>query len=363
MLVTCVMPTRDRPAFVRQSIWYFLRQDYGARELLILDDGHETVANLVPRDPRIRYVRLAKPTSVPAKHNLGCELAAGQLIAHWDDDDWIAPHRLSAQVGALTEKPYDVCVIGDVIHYRLREGQALRLRTPDLFGGTLVYRKEAWRAHPFATDSHDEVRAFIDGFDSAKVTDCRGAAAYVAVAHPGVSSPRQYDDSRWERRPIHELGSLLGPDADFYTRLRTASGAARVPPPAISRVRVAAPFFVYDGYGSMAEYLVLGMLRAGATVDVTPFRLDLRWQVSRPSVWFGGEMICGDSRPQICSSTRCGSQAKFQRTGNNALRWPGQSLFHRGLSQMSSEMAASRRPSRSCLKAWTALCITGCRGR
>ena len=275
MLVTCVMPTRDRPAFVRQSIWYFLRQDYGARELLILDDGHETVANLVPRDPRIRYVRLAKPTSVPAKHNLGCELAAGQLIAHWDDDDWIAPHRLSAQVGALTEKPYDVCVIGDVIHYRLREGQALRLRTPDLFGGTLVYRKEAWRAHPFATDSHDEVRAFIDGFDSAKITDCRGAAAYVAVAHPGVSSPRQYDDSRWERRPIHELGSLLGPDADFYTRLRTASGAARVPPPAISRVRVAAPFFVYDGYGSMAEYLVLGMLRAGATVDVTPFRLDL----------------------------------------------------------------------------------------
>ena len=32
---------------------------------------------------------------------------------------------------------------------------------------------------------------------------------------------------------------------------------------------------VYDGYGSMAELVTLGMQRAGATVDVIPFDLDV----------------------------------------------------------------------------------------
>jgi hypothetical protein len=41
-----------------------------------------------------------------------------------------------------------------------------------------------------------------------------------------------------------------------------------------NRLTLIAPFMVYDGYGSMAEYLALGMVRAGATVDVSPLALD-----------------------------------------------------------------------------------------
>ena len=37
---------------------------------------------------------------------------------------------------------------------------------------------------------------------------------------------------------------------------------------------VAAPYLVYDGYGSVAEYLALGMARSGADVRVLPFRID-----------------------------------------------------------------------------------------
>jgi glycosyltransferase involved in cell wall biosynthesis len=274
LLVTCVMPTRDRLEFARQSIWYFLRQDHSARELIILDDGQQAITSIVPRDPRIRHVRLAQRTGLAAKRNLGCELAAGELIANWDDDDWIAPQRLSAQVRRLTETGSDICVIGDVLHYRLREGQSWRSRTSDVLGGTLMYRKAAWQTHPFSTNSSDEVREFVEGFDPTRVTDLEGAAAYIALAHAGVASPRQFDDGRWERRSIAELGSILGADADFYTRLRTAPRAPVTPSSPSSRVRVAAPFLVYDGYGSMAEYLVLGMLRSGAEVDVTPLRLD-----------------------------------------------------------------------------------------
>ena len=94
-LISCIMPTHNRRPFVGQAIYYFLRQDYPEKELLILDDGEDAVADLVPRDERIRYVRLEQRQSIGAKRNHACELAKGQFIAHWDDDDWMAPRRLS----------------------------------------------------------------------------------------------------------------------------------------------------------------------------------------------------------------------------------------------------------------------------
>src|SRR5438132_2828793 len=78
------MPTRNRRRFVGQSIWYSLRQNYSQRELIVLDDCEDAVADLVPNDERIRYVRLDRRLSLGAKRNLGCELSKGSLIAHWD---------------------------------------------------------------------------------------------------------------------------------------------------------------------------------------------------------------------------------------------------------------------------------------
>src|SRR5439155_11307608 len=72
-LVSCVMPTHNRRQFVAQALWYFLRQDYPRKELVILDDGEDVVAELVPPDERIRYVRLDRSVPLGAKRNVGCE--------------------------------------------------------------------------------------------------------------------------------------------------------------------------------------------------------------------------------------------------------------------------------------------------
>jgi glycosyltransferase involved in cell wall biosynthesis len=48
------MPTRNRRRFVSQAIGYFLRQDYPNKELVVVDDGEDAVANLIPPDCRIR---------------------------------------------------------------------------------------------------------------------------------------------------------------------------------------------------------------------------------------------------------------------------------------------------------------------
>ena len=105
-LVSCIMPTADRRAFVPLAIRYFLRQDYENRELIILDDGSDPVSATCI--PNIRGSATSRCRSgAPWARNItrGDLLARGEIIAHWDDDDWFAERRLSYQVSELLKQP------------------------------------------------------------------------------------------------------------------------------------------------------------------------------------------------------------------------------------------------------------------
>src|SRR5690349_6969382 len=108
------MPTADRRPFVGQAIRCFLAQDYPEKELVIVDDGAESVADLVPAHPDIRYFRLEKRATVGAKRNFACHETQGEILVHWDDDDWSAPWRLSYQVEQLRQAQADICGLNRV---------------------------------------------------------------------------------------------------------------------------------------------------------------------------------------------------------------------------------------------------------
>ena len=142
------MPTRNRPDFVRQSIAYFQRQDYAARELIIVDDGTDDLTPLLPDDERIRYTRTA-PCSIGAKRNRACELARGDLIAQWDDDDWYASDRLTIQAEPLLAGEADITGLRARIFFDLERWLFWtcapqlhhRIFVHDVHGGTLMYRR------------------------------------------------------------------------------------------------------------------------------------------------------------------------------------------------------------------------------
>src|SRR5580700_502335 len=115
-LVSCILPTYNRRACFAQSVEYFLRQDYPQKELLIVDDGSDCIGDLVPNHPRIRYMRLDRRHTLGAKRNLASQQATGDIILHWDDDDWYAPWRISYQVSQLLESDLDICGL-DRLHY------------------------------------------------------------------------------------------------------------------------------------------------------------------------------------------------------------------------------------------------------
>ena len=56
-LVSCLMPTSSRRAHAPCAIRYFQRQTYRNTELIVLDEGDDSIADLVPSDPSICHIR------------------------------------------------------------------------------------------------------------------------------------------------------------------------------------------------------------------------------------------------------------------------------------------------------------------
>jgi hypothetical protein len=278
-LVSCVMPTRNRRRFVRQAIWYFLRQDYAQKELIVVDDGEDGVSDLVPADDRIRYVRLETRATLGAKRNVGCWHARGELVAHWDDDDWVGPRRLESQVAELERSGLDACGASELLHYRLEAGDAWRCRyggtdLPPVAGGTLLYRRAAWARQPFAEVDVGEDARFLRALGRHRVRAMPGARFQVAVIHGANAAAQNLDRPFWEQRPFEEVATRLGPDLDFYVALRNGGTPSPARRAAAPRVTICSQFMVWDGYGSMAEYLALSIARAGVAVDVDPMGID-----------------------------------------------------------------------------------------
>ncbi|HLK69136.1 MAG TPA: glycosyltransferase [Bryobacteraceae bacterium] len=148
-LISCVMPTYNRRPFIQLALECFRAQTYPHKELVVVDDGTDSVADLLGNAPDVHYRRLGRRLTIGAKRNLACHEAKGEIIAHWDDDDWYAPNRLELQVAPLLAGTADITGLVNRFVLELPRGQfwtsadALhrRMFVGDVHGGTLLYSK------------------------------------------------------------------------------------------------------------------------------------------------------------------------------------------------------------------------------
>jgi len=221
ILVSCIMPTCDRSQFVPRAIDYFKRQDYAPCELLIVDDGSAPVRDLLPPDDRIRYVALDSKLTVGAKRNLACELARGEVIVHWDDDDWYPAHRVSSQVDALLRNNADLCGTSRLLYYKPATDQAWEYwyRVPGsawVGGNTLCYRKSFWQSNRFHDIQVGEDSRFVLEGHYRTVFDLNDPGLCIATVHSGNTSPKQTNGVFWQEQPGSRVRELLGDDLPFY---------------------------------------------------------------------------------------------------------------------------------------------------
>jgi glycosyltransferase involved in cell wall biosynthesis len=227
------MPTGNRAALALQSVHYFLRQDYPHCELIIVDDGSDDLASRLPSDERIHYLRVPAGLSIGAKRNRACAAAHGAWIAQWDDDDWYAPQRLTAQVEPLLAGRAEISALKTWLlfdlpgweFWRCAPELHRRLFVEDVHGGTLVYARHVWERlarypdRSLAEDAYFLRRALAQG---ARLYKLSGDELFLYVRHGANSWKLPYGQSPdplgWQTAPDPRA---LAADRAFYTHYRT----------------------------------------------------------------------------------------------------------------------------------------------
>jgi glycosyltransferase involved in cell wall biosynthesis len=154
-LVSCITPTANRQKYLPFAIKYFLAQDYPHSELIIIDDGLSSSKDLVPDNPKIKYYYYDhRIGTIGTKRNIACEKSAGEIILHWDDDDWYAEDWISRHIEALHKSGADITGLNKVDFYSPATNRRWRYEDTDtdrpwLCGATMAYKKSLWQKHPF----------------------------------------------------------------------------------------------------------------------------------------------------------------------------------------------------------------------
>lgn len=107
-LVSIVIPTYNRPDFLRRAIESCLAQTHRNFEIVITDNSvKDDSARMLAKisDPRIRYFSNGGNIGPWASSNRGVALASGKYIKFLMDDDLLKPRCLELMVAALERNP------------------------------------------------------------------------------------------------------------------------------------------------------------------------------------------------------------------------------------------------------------------
>lgn len=188
--VTCLcLTTHDRSAFLAQAVENFKSQTYPNKELLIVDD--------------------VKAATIGEKRNLGISEAPGEIIAHWDDDDYSAPGRLADQVAMLESS--GLAVAGYSAMYFTDGTQWWKYRHGGNYaiGTSLCFRKSWWADHRFPNQQTGEDNVFQrEAAGAGQLISKDAERMMVASIHRGNTCPRNLGN---QYRPVQRPEGIGSP--------------------------------------------------------------------------------------------------------------------------------------------------------
>lgn len=210
----------------------FEAQTWDNKELVVLDDSPEpSLFMQALTDPRVVYVHEPNRMSIGEKRNRLAEMASGEVLAHFDDDDYYAPrylermsqHMESCEMVKLsgwfawstTHRAFfywDTAAAARV-HFMVESGKPIQAfdlsqkTEPEKvqwvqknligYGFSYVYTKDLWRESPFPVSHHGEDRLFLQELlrknrEVGMFADREGLALVVRHAHDSSVVIPQY---------------------------------------------------------------------------------------------------------------------------------------------------------------------------
>ncbi|WP_321787645.1 glycosyltransferase family A protein [Paraburkholderia sp. J94] len=221
-LVSVITPTWAREAMLPFAYRQFAQQDLGQDsgcEWIVIDDSDTPSAFLQQLDDaRVVYRHLPRRMSIGEKRNLAVQLARADVIAHFDDDEYYAPHYLRTMLGQMRAQDADFVKLGAFflysrvygcygwwdllkksgLHFKWSAQPMAALNFPDEhrafadnqlgYGFSYVYRKPVWEAAPFEPCSFNEDALFAQaalarGAKFALLADDAGLCLHVLHAY------------------------------------------------------------------------------------------------------------------------------------------------------------------------------------
>lgn len=107
VLVSVVIPTRDRAELVTRAVASVLAQTHAVLDVVVVDDGSsdDTVARLAAlADPRLRVLCHETGRGVSAARNTGIRAARGDFLALLDSDDVWLPDKIARQLAFMGQR-------------------------------------------------------------------------------------------------------------------------------------------------------------------------------------------------------------------------------------------------------------------
>jgi len=151
-LVSVIVPTHNGELFLAQALDSIVAQDYGPREILVIDDGSsDGSGGTARRYAETKYVHQVNQGNATARNN-GARAATGSLLAFLDQDDTWTPDKLSVQVAHMRSRPQLGFTIGRLKFFHDPEETLPGWFRPELLlqdhvgwlPGTLMVRKDVF---------------------------------------------------------------------------------------------------------------------------------------------------------------------------------------------------------------------------
>jgi glycosyltransferase involved in cell wall biosynthesis len=103
-VVTCVTVTRGRAACVARALRCYAAQTYPCRNMVVVSQGtpeENAAVRAVLDRADVTFYEARPAASLGELRNVSVELATGDLICQWDDDDLYHPRRIASQYDTL----------------------------------------------------------------------------------------------------------------------------------------------------------------------------------------------------------------------------------------------------------------------
>ena len=192
------MVTNDRYDLVRRAVASFQGQSYQNRELVIVGEGSERLRDFVLslEDPRIVYHTAPTPgMTLGQLRNHTLDLAQGEFVMQWDDDDWSHPARISLQMRALLDSHADMCIMIRQTHF-LQERGVFAYSEKYLWENTFLAQKSVMARYP-----HER-----RGEDTRQLHSCLRAGAKLLVLNvPDLYIYTYHGNNTWDQAHFEEM--------------------------------------------------------------------------------------------------------------------------------------------------------------